>query len=275
MPPSDAARLSHLVELWHRAAADAVSLLRSLDEPEWELPTDLPGWDVRAVAAHLAHLESELAGNPQPQVEVPDAPHIRGLMGQFTEAGPLARRDWPTERIVDELEQSFAARYAALTADPPTDASAPGPGFAALIGWSWETLLSNRPLDIWMHEQDIRRATGRPGGLDSPVAQHVARVFAGSLPYVLGKRVAAPSGATVVVDVAGLESGRFGATVGADGRGAPLHDLPTAPDARLSLDLETWVVLSGGRRSPDAVDVTVEGDRDLGGRVLAALAVTP
>src|SRR5205085_11815761 len=80
-----------VVETWHRTAGDVVALLRSLDTAEWNLPTDLPGWDVRAVAAHLAHLESELAGNPQEQVEVAPAPHIRGLMGQFTESGVVAR----------------------------------------------------------------------------------------------------------------------------------------------------------------------------------------
>ena len=41
------------------------------------------------------------------------------------------------------------------------------------------------------------------------------------------------------------------------------------------MDLETFVVLSGGRRTPDQVGVEVEGDQDLAERVLAALAVTP
>ncbi len=89
--------LRDLVEVWHTTAGDVVALLRELDEDDWQRPTDLPGWDVRAVASHLAHLESELAGNPQQQVEVPDAPHVVGLMGQFTEAG-VARASRPVAR---------------------------------------------------------------------------------------------------------------------------------------------------------------------------------
>lgn len=79
--------LSELIAVWRAACADAAASLHALGEDEWELPTDLPGWNVRFVAAHLAHLESELAGLPQAHVEVPEAPHVKGLLGQFTEKG--------------------------------------------------------------------------------------------------------------------------------------------------------------------------------------------
>ena len=267
--------LERIVEVWHQAANDVVALLRSLDDADWDRPTDLPGWDVRAVAAHLAHLESDLAGNPQEPVEVPQAPHISGLIGQYTEAGPLARASWPPARIVDELESSVEQRYAALRSDPPADPSAPGPGFAALAGWSWATLLSNRPLDVWMHDQDIRRAVGRPGALDTPAAAHVAGVFAASFPYVLARRAGARPGSVAVLEVSGAQPRTVVATVGDNGRGVALPAAPQDADVRLSLDFETWIVLAGGRRSPEEVKVVVGGDEDLAHRVLAGLAVTP
>ena len=43
----------------------------------------------------------------------------------------------------------------------------------------------------------------------------------------------------------------------------------------MTMDLETYVVLAGGRRSPDSVPVRVTGDEELAAKVLAALAVTP
>jgi uncharacterized protein (TIGR03083 family) len=230
---------------------------------------------VRAVASHLAHLESELAGNPQEQVEVPPAPHVKGLMGQFTEAGPLARASWSTERIVDELESSVEKRYGELVDAPPSDPGAPGPGFAGLVGWSWETLLGNRCVDMWMHEQDIRRATGRPGGLDGPGAARVADVFARSLPYVLGKKVGAPAGTTVVLHITGSHARELAATVGQDGRGTPVAPPPDDPTVRITLGFEAWTVLAGGRRAVDAVEAEVTGDRELGRRILENLAVTP
>ena len=268
-------RIHRLVEIWHQEAGEVVTLLRSLDEHEWSLPTDLPGWDVRAVASHLAHLESELAGFPQAPVEVAAAPHVKGFMGEYTERGPVARAGWSTERIVDELESSVQARYDALTRSPPEDPSAPGPGFAGAVGWSWETLLGNRCLDLWMHDQDIRRATGRPGGLDGPAAAWTADVFTRSLPFVLGKHVGAPVGTTVVLRVTGTHDRELAATVRPDGRGVPLDVPPADPDVVLTLDFETWIVLAGGRRAVEEVEVEVAGDQDLGHRVLENLAVTP
>ena len=48
----------------------------------------------------------------------------------------------------------------------PTRRASPTPIFGG-VPWNWRTLLRNRPLDVWMHEQDVRRAVGRPGGMDT------------------------------------------------------------------------------------------------------------
>ena len=272
---SDAERLQGLIDAWRNATGDAVSLLRSLKPGDWEKQTDLPGWDVRCVAAHLAHLESELAGLPQEQVDVPEAEHIKGLMGQFTEMGPVAREGWSTDQIIDQLEEAVAIRSKALADDPPTDGSAPGPGFAALIGWTWETLLSNRPLDVWMHEQDVRRAVDRPGGLDTAAAAHVADVFSKSVSYVLAKRAGAAPGTTLVLDVTGPNARRIAAGINDEGRGSLLPEAPAEPTTAITIDFESWIVLAGGRRTPDLARFTIEGDENLGRKFLENLAVTP
>jgi uncharacterized protein (TIGR03083 family) len=271
---SDPDRFQQLVEVWHRAAQDTIALLRSLDESDLATPTDLPGWDVRAIAAHLAHLESELAGNPQQQVEVEPAPHVKGLLGEFTEAGVLARASATTDEVIDELEAAVEKRYAGLTTAPPDDPSSTGPGFAGLVGWSWETLMTNRPLDLWMHEQDVRRAVGRPGGLDSPGAVHTAGVYSRSLPFVLGKKVGAPAGTAVVVEISGAQPQVLAARVAPNGRGEPVDQLEAEATARLEMDFESWILLVGGRRGPDDVPVEVHGDATLGRRVLDNLGVT-
>lgn len=271
---SDAERLQRHIDLWRSVVAENVALLRELDADDWAKPTDLPGWNVRYVAAHLAHLESELAGNPQKQVHVPEAPHIKSSMSVFTESGPLARADWTTAEIIDELESSAATRDEQLRTMTPLDPTAPGDGFAAAAGWSWETLLSNRVLDQWMHQQDIRRAVGKPGGLAGPGGAHALAVFSRALPYVVGKRVAPPPGTAVVLDVTGEHPATLGATVGEDGRAARLDAMPAEPTVRIGMDFETFIVLSGGRRLPEQVTAEVSGDADLGNAVLANLAVT-
>ena len=63
--------------------------------------------------------------------------------------------------------------------------------------------------------------------------------------------------------------------VGDDGRARPVVPPPDAPTTKLTMDLETYVVLAGGRRDPADVEVTITGDEDLGRRVLGRMAVTP
>jgi len=267
-------RLRSYVDVWEVAVADVLALLRSLEPPDWQRPTDLPGWDVRAVAAHLAHVESVLAGNPQPAVDVPLAANT-SVTRAYTEAGPAARATWSPGEIVEELASSAAARLARLREDPPTDPTGRADLTPGGIAWDWQTLLSNRVVDLWMHEQDVRRAVGRPGGLDTAAAGHTVGVFAGGLGYVVGKRVAPPAGTTVALEVAGPHPVQAAVEVGRDGRAARLLDPPGSPTVRLRTDLEGYVVLCGGRRPAETVGVVVDGDRELGGRVLAALAVTP
>jgi uncharacterized protein (TIGR03083 family) len=133
-------------------------------------------------------------------------------------------------------------------------------------------LLHNRVIDLWVHEQDIRRAVDRPGDLDTPAAQIVTDVFVGALPYVIGKRAGAAPGSTVMVTVDGRS---LGFEVGSDGRCRPTDALPEAPTARLSMTAETLTVLGAGRRDPLTMDVKVTGDRELAERILQAMAVTP
>jgi uncharacterized protein (TIGR03083 family) len=270
---TDAERLARLVAVWWEAVDSFTRVLEHVAEDQWRAPTDLPGWDVHAIAAHTAHLEALLAGRPHVEVEVVGAPHARGVMGLFTEQGVLVRRDETPDALITEIRESTTARHTQLLADPPTDPSAPAPGPFGAIGWTTGLLLRNRPLDVWMHEQDVRRAIGRPGNLDSAAAVHAADYLMESLPYVVAKRAQAPAGSVVRVDVAGHAP--VTVVVGEDGRGRAATPDEGEPVATVAMDREAFVLLAGGRRDADRVDVRLDGDTELAGRVVASLAVTP
>jgi uncharacterized protein (TIGR03083 family) len=270
---TDANRLAEYVDAWWASVGAFADLAASLDEADWALPTDLPGWDVRAVISHVAHLEGILGGAPHEQAEVGDAEHVRGAMGRFTEIGVLTRRDTPPAEIVEQNRHYTPLRREALFADPPRDPSAKAPGVFGAIGWTVGTLLRNRPLDVWMHEQDVRRAVGRPGGLDSPGAVHTTAYLLESLGLVLAKRAGAGVGATLVAFVEGSPAAAYG--VGEDGRGHRLDAAPERPTVTLRMSRETFIRLAGGRGAVERGAVAVEGDRELGARVVAGLAVTP
>ena len=265
--------LAGYVEVWWQAVGSFLEVVEELSPDDWHRPTDLPGWDVHACVAHLAHLEGVLAGAPEETVEFDPPDHATSLMSLYTEQGVVARRDRSPAELVAEIRDATSTRHERLLADPPTDGKArPSPIFGG-VPWDWNTLLRNRPLDLWMHEQDIRRAVGKPGGMDSPAAEHVADYLAESLGFVLAKRAGAPPGTTLVLAVEGHAPRAF--VVDEAGRGVPLRVVPEQPTVSLAMDRETFIVLAGGRREPPPGRVRVEGDAELAQRVIDRLAVTP
>ncbi|NYJ03085.1 uncharacterized protein (TIGR03083 family) [Nocardioides thalensis] len=270
---SDEQTLAAYIETWRLAVRDFLAVATELADDEWALPTDLPGWDVKAVVSHVAHLESILAGGPEETADIGEPAHVTGPMGQFTEIGVVTRRDRSPASIIEEIRSATETRSKQLQADPPTDASAPAPGIFGLIGWTQRTLLRNRPLDVWMHEQDVRRAVGRPGGMDSAAAQHVADYLSEAFPFIVGKKVKPPVGTTAVLAVEG--SPEVAVVIGEDGRGQRLLEVPADPDVRVALDRATFTAAAGGRRTPGDGSVAVTGDAGLGQRIVDHLATTP
>ena len=195
-----------------------------MPEEEWTTPTDLAGWDVKACAAHTAHLEGILAGSPEETAEVGEPPHVTGLMGLYTEIGVVNRRDASADAIINEIREATTRRHTALLSRPADRRQRPARAHLRRRPVDrGGTLLRNRPLDVWMHEQDVRRAVGRPGGMDSAPARHTAEYLAESLGYVLGKKVGAPVGTSLVLDMEG--SAPFAFEIDDNGRGQRL----TAP----------------------------------------------
>jgi len=123
-----------------------------------------------------------------------------------------------------------------------------------------------------MHEQDIRRAIVLPGGYGTLTAAHTIGVLGGGLGMVIGKRVKPPEGTTVQLDVPATDSSWHLAVR----EGRAVEEPPTSPaDVQLTFTPEDFVVLAGGRRTPDHTNVQIAGDQELGRAILAALAITP
>ena len=263
-------RLATYVDAWKRSAADVEELLRSLGEHDWDRGTDCPQWSVRDIAAHLAALESELAGDAGPRVDQ-HAAATASVASAYTQAGIDERRDRTPAELIDEFVHAVHRRAVELDADPPSDPEGTPPRNVGGTGWDWQTLLRNRVVDLWVHEQDIRRAVGGPGDLDTPAAQVTRATFVGALPYVIGKRAGAPPGSTVAVELDGEE---LAFVVDDEGRCRPTDDKLESATARLTMGTETFTILSAGRRDPLTVDVRVAGDRELAERILQGMAVT-
>ena len=89
----------------------------------------------------------------------------------------------------------------------------------------------------------------------------------------LGKKVGAPAGTSLVLDMEG--SAPFAFEIDVDGRGQRLPEPPAEPTATLLMDRESFIRLAGGRCAAEPGRVRVEGDQELAQLVLDHLATTP
>ena len=151
------------------------------------------------------------------------------------------------------------------------------------VGWSpvgevpYREFMETRVLDSWAHEQDIRRALGRPGGRNGVGEATTLDRCARAMPFVVGKRVAPPDG-TSVLFVVDRGHGQEGEHPGGRGPGVA-GAAPAAteePTVTLTMDQEAFWRLGFGRVEPARVlatgEVRIEGDMALGHRVLESMA---
>ena len=238
-----------------------------LSEAEWHLPTDLPGWTVKDNVSHVVGIERLLLGEPFPTHELPaDLPHVRHDAGRFMEVAVDLRRPVPGADVLAELRSVTAARLDALRALPESALTEPTPWF---FGGErpLEAVLSIRVFDCWAHEQDVRRAVRRPGGLSSPAAHvSLARILRGL--STLAEDVPAAAGTSMLVTTTGALETASTVSFG---------DGDAEPAVRVVVDFETFVRIVCGRVTYDAVAATValSGDVALGEELLRNAALTP
>jgi uncharacterized protein (TIGR03083 family) len=259
-----------LVELLATTWTSIDGLCSSLTEDEWKRPTGCPGWSVQDNVSHLIDFEAFALGRPRPDHQVEDLANAKNDMGKINEIGVDARRRLPGADVLAEYREVTAERLAQLQeltdADLDTETMTPiGPG-------TLRDLLTLRVMDTWSHEQDIRRALGRPGHVAGPVVEHSVEYFSRFVPFAVAKRAGAPDGTTVVFHVGDLPP--FGAVV-EGGRGKPLEGLPDSSTVVVRTDPGMFEAYVGGRSDADPSAAELAGDVELGRRIVQGLGFMP
>ncbi len=243
-------------------------LCSDLSDSQWDRPTGCPGWTVKDQVSHLVDYEARALGRPAPQHEPGPLPHVKNELGKANEVGVDARRGKPGAEVLEEFRQVTTERLARLGELTEQDLAAQtvtpaGPGTVA-------DMLTLRVMDSWSHEQDIRRAIGRPGHVEGPAADEAVSYFTRFLPYLVGKRAAAPEGSKVVFRIGGRDPVAVEVTGGQGRLAADPHD----PTVALAIPVATFAALVNGRCDvPD--DAGITGDRQLGQRVLESMGFIP
>jgi uncharacterized protein (TIGR03083 family) len=273
---TDHPSLQPYADAWAHSIEAISELVSPLVEGEWNRATECPGWSVRDIVSHVIGSECEMLGDPRPIHSLPrDLFHVKDEVSRRVEVQVDVRRCHTAPEMTSELEYTIIRRSRQLRnekRDPSTMVMTP-------LGreMTLERALRLRAFDVWVHEQDLRRALGRPGNLDSPGA-HVARdVLLEGLPKVVAKDAGAPPNSAIVLDVSGPLEFMRTVRVDAEGRGTVDGSVSLGPAVTLATDWETYLRLACGRVRPAAVrgNLKIEGDQALADAILAHFAITP
>lgn len=261
----------HLQAVWSSLA----ELGADLDDHEWHLPTDCPGWTVKDQLAHMVGTEELLTGRETPASTDGPPPHVLNELGSFNEAWVEHYRRTPGPELLSRFVEVTDRRLTALRGMSDDELSAESRSPVGTMRYA--DFMRIRVLDCWVHEQDIRHATGRIGGLDGPVAETVVDKLLESLGYVVARRVRPPEGAVVTLRLHGPVP-RVRTIEVSQGRGKAV-DPSAAATCTVATDTTTFVRLATGRWTAEhAIEeglVEFSHDGTLGRSLVAQLATTP
>jgi len=260
--------------LYEQAVSSIEEVCSQLSDEDWDLPTDLPGWSVKDNLSHLVHFEATAIGQASPDdLDVSHRAHATDAFQIANEKGVEHRRGRSGKEVLDEFVGVTRERLRSIHS--LTEEQWDDPIMLPVGEVPQGRIMPIRLSDFYFHEQDIRRATGRPGHLRGGIARLVFERFGFTgMPRVIGKEVAPPDGTVVAFDVG--EPGESFAVRVSDGRGEVVPR-PADPAVTIACDFETFLCLVGGRWTRERAGdrARVEGDPALAARIFDEIAMTP
>ncbi|RUP06098.1 MAG: maleylpyruvate isomerase family mycothiol-dependent enzyme [Mycobacterium sp.] len=247
-------------------------LLDGLSEADWQAPSALAGWDVKAVVSHIIGTESFLQGvsPPEPDIDVKALDHVRNDIGVMNECWVRHLSAESGAQVLAKFREVTGQRRKVLQ-DMSEDAWN-AVSFTPAGPDSYGRFMRIRVFDCWMHEQDIRIGLQRPSSdedLQGPALRLSLDEVETSMGFVVGKLAKAPEGSRVLFDLTGPAAREIRVSV--DGRAQLVDDFGgQEPTATIRVDALQFTRLAGGRPLCPArsQDVELDGDRDVAGRIV-------
>jgi uncharacterized protein (TIGR03083 family) len=262
-------RLQPYIDAWTETIEAISELVSTLVDGEWNRATECPGWSVRDVVSHVIGGECEALGDPRPIHSLPrDLFHVVDEPTRYLEVQVDVRRHHTGPEMTAELEYTVIRRSRQLRNEKRApDHTVNHPLYGSM---TLERFLELRVFDVWIHEQDIRRALRQPGNLNSAAAYVARDVLMRRLPDTVAKTAGAPPKSAVVFDVSGPVEFLRTVRVDESGEGRVDSSPSLGPVVTFTLDWETYVRVACGRVRPRRVadKVKIEGDLELAERIL-------
>lgn len=275
---SDPLKPIHTAHLYPQLEQLLRELLGTLNEDEWELPTIVPSWRVKDVAAHL--LDTQLRrltlardGYAPEQPRISSNADLVAFINRMNQAGVLHYRKLSPRVLISLLE------LASRECSEHFQALEPFAKAAFSVSWAGE-LESENWFDIareyterWHHQQQIRLAVHKPGIMTRTLYHPVLDAFMRALPFHY-RQLERPTGALAQFDVTGDCGGTWYLFREADGwklSADPARERLT----HVSIPQEiAWRIFTKGiDRQAASAQISVNGDRELGLHVLSMLSI--
>jgi len=264
--------------LLRRVDARLIELLRSLAPHEWDLPTIVPNWTVRDVAAHL--LDTPLRklslvrdGCAIEPAQIRSPRDLVDLVNRLNREGVAVYRRLSPAILIHLMEfacEESARFHESLDPFAPAAFSVSWAGESQSLNW-FDT--ARELTERWHHQQQIRLAADRPGIMTPELYHPVLDCFVRGLPHHY-RGVVAPVGTTILLEISGGCGGHWAVV-----RGESSWSL-AAPSAgafasRVVIPQEiAWRVFTKGIGPGQArAQSMIEGDASLGGKMLELTAI--
>jgi len=265
--------MAALQETWDGTA----EVCAGLSTTEWSLPTACPGWDVKDQLSHLIGIERAIMGEAAPQWDDPLGDHVKNEFAATNEPWIAVRRAHGGPQVYAEFLE-VTRRRLAQEADKSEEEWA-AVGLSPVGQRPHAEFMEVRVFDSWVHEQDVRLALDRPGGMGNRASAASLTRVQDAMPFVVGKQAACSDGTVVRFDVAGTGDDARIVTIAVEaGRARPLTgDVATSssPTVTVSLSSLDFMRLGCGRTTAAQLEatrgLTLSGDEAVGRRVLAAM----
>jgi len=241
------------------------ALCTDLSDAEWGAQSLCPDWTVRDVINHVTSIEAAMAGWLPDDDRTPPPFDKAADFLRDANTGATAYREL-VRAIYDRRRRDLAAL---------SDADLMRPSWTPVGPATYGRFLEIRVFDFWVHERDITTPLGRTTDDTGLGAEIALAEVAGSLGYIVGKKVGLPDGKSITFDLTGPIIRQLHVAV--DGRAKAVDHLNN-PDVTVVTDSTTFIQLACGRIDPQAqIDsgaMTWKGDGELGDRAARNLRFT-
>ena len=269
-----------VIDLFPQERQRLLDLFAELTDEDWQRPTVCAGWTVRDIGLHLlgddiGYLSGERDHFNNPFFAGRDMERWESLVRNINEANELwvsaTQRISPAmlSTLLELTGKQFYEYVSSLDMMAMNgEVSWTGPGAAPV----WLDI-AREYTERWLHQQQMRDAVNRPGLKERPLFHPVLDTFVRALPHTY-RNVAVTKTKVIKLVVTG-EAGDVWYVLGESNGWSLYKAVELQPTSVVTMDQETcWRLFTKGIDKERArVNVRIEGDEELGEKVLETISI--